>query len=139
MARAREVPVAMGTQGFAWPRVHRSMYRSNFDGLTEQIRALEEQKRRLETDLVGMTRIRWPQRALRVAIALLVLLGAGVLGSALGYRHAVVELRRASQEDARTALYRIEQCHGRLRQVLTSKRDLDEEWAAEEHTTASGF
>jgi hypothetical protein len=139
MAGTREVPGAIGTQGFDSPRVHGSMYRSNFDGLTEQIRALEEQKRRLEADLVGMTRIRWPQRALRVVIALLVFVGAGVLGSALGYRHAVVELQRASQDDARTALHRIEQCHDRLRQVITSKRDLAEEWAAEEGKTASGF
>ena len=121
------------------PRVHRSMYRSSLDGLTEQIRSLEEQKRRLEANLVGMTRIRGPRRALRLAIALLVLSGACLLGSGLGYRHAVIQLQEASQEDARTARWRIEECRTRLREALVSKGDLDEEWAAKQTTREDGF
>jgi hypothetical protein len=106
------------------------MYRSSLDGLTEQIRSLEEQKRRLEADLVGMTRIRGPRRALRVAIAVLALAGAGLIGSVLGYRHAAIQLQEAWLEDVHTARWRVEQCHDRLRDALVERGALDPEWAA---------
>lgn len=99
------------------------MYRSSLDGLTEQVRALEAEKRRLEADLVGMTRIRLPQRALRVAIALLLLGGSAAVGGVLGYRHAVVSLEAASQRDAQAALWRIQRCNARLSEVLESIPD----------------
>jgi hypothetical protein len=111
------------------------MYRSSLEGLTEQIRTLEEQKRHLEADIVGLGRMRRPQRLLGVAIAALLLLGAGWCGRALGYRQAVVQLGEASRQDARTALRRIELCNERLREVVEveSKEELAarEKWERE--------
>ena len=99
------------------------MYRDSLDGLTEQIRSLQEQKVQLEVDLVGMKSMRWPQRALRAFVALLVLAGASAAGGVLGYRHAVIQLREASQQDARTALSRIERCNARTKEVFNLCRE----------------
>jgi len=108
------------------------MYRSSLDGLTEQLRSLEEQKRRLEADLAGMKRIRWPQRAVRLAIAALAVTGTALAGGALGFRHAVIQLREVSQQDVRTAVWRSERCQERLTQALSlvpysAEQDLAEE------------
>jgi hypothetical protein len=115
------------------------MYRSSFDGLAEQIRSLEEEKRRLEADLVGMTRIRGPRRALRIAIALLALVGSGLIGGVVGYRHAAIQLQEAWLEDVQTARWRIEQCHDRLRDALVERGALDRDWAAKEKTAKDAF
>jgi len=100
------------------------MYRDNLEGLTEQIRALEEQRLRLEADLVGMKNMKRPQRALRVTLAALVLAAVGFAGGALGYRHAVIQLQEASRDDARTALRRIERCNERLKEVRALQGDV---------------
>jgi hypothetical protein len=96
------------------------MYRDGLDGLTERVRGLEEEKSRLERDLACARRIRLPQRAVRATVALVVLVGAGAFGAALGYRHAMHELQEASQADGRFAMLRIARCHEKLAKVLAS-------------------
>jgi hypothetical protein len=99
------------------------MYRSSLDGLSEQIRFLEEQKRRLEADLLGLKRMQWPQRAFRISIAALVLSGAGSGGWLLGYRHAAIQVQDVAERDAWAYLGRIERCDEQLREVLALMRD----------------
>jgi hypothetical protein len=112
----------MEPKGIHLPRVHPSMYRSSLDGLSEQIRFLEEQKRRLEADLVGLKRMRWPQRAFRISIAALVFSGTGSVGWVLGYRHAAIQVREAAERDAWAYLERIDQCDEQRRELLALKR-----------------
>jgi hypothetical protein len=96
------------------------MYRSGLDGLTEQLRALEAQKLRLESDLAGMKRIRFPQRVARATVALLVLSGVAFVSSFLGYRHAVIEIEKAAFQDALVLRLRADRCNERLREALAS-------------------
>jgi hypothetical protein len=94
------------------------MYRDGLVGLAERVRALEEERNRLERDLACARRIRLPQRAFRAAVALVVLVGAVASGAALGYGGAMHELQGASRADARFAMLRIARCHERLAKAL---------------------
>jgi len=100
------------------------MYRSSVDGLTERVRALEEEKQHLEADLAGMKRIRWPQRAARLALLAAIVGGAAAAGGVLGYRRALIELADASRRNVENAwrgasAWRrtAELCDARLREI----------------------
>jgi hypothetical protein len=102
------------------------MYRSSLDGLAERVALLEEEKHRLEVDLAGVKRIRGPQLAARLGLGMLLLLATGFVGSALGYRHAAVELQEVTRQDTRVALGRLDVCNARLRTLLADRDDLVE-------------
>jgi hypothetical protein len=96
------------------------MYRGSLDGLAEKVRALEEERGRLEVDLAGMRRIRWPQRALRLGVALLALLAATVFGGAIGYRHGADRAMDIFGRRLDNAHERIYECRGQLATLLSA-------------------
>jgi hypothetical protein len=96
------------------------MYRSSVDGLAEQVRALEEQKSRLEAELANVRSILWPTRALRAAVALVLLTISAVLGGVMTYRHTLLTFQATHAAEERAALRRIAMCNERLAAALQS-------------------
>ena len=99
------------------------MYRSSVEGLTEQVRALEEQKQKLEAELSTVRRILWPRRLLRYGLGLLLLVMSGVLGGVITCRRSLGALEEARAMEERAALRRIALCNERLAAALRSPRD----------------